>query len=210
MDLQMPEMDGFEATAAIRHKEEGTGAHIPIIAMTAHAMKSDRDRCLAMGMNGYISKPIQAQELIEITEHFGGDPGPLDNDRDSDKPAVDWETAIERVDGDEALLLDLAKLFLNEYPRMLEAVRVAVERKNAPELHRAAHSLKGSVATFAAQQAFDAALRLERFGRAGELSEVEEAFSVLATEVDRLRATLETLAAAPRLSPQHAETNGRS
>ncbi len=201
MDLQMPEMDGFEATAAIRRNEAGTGAQIPIIAMTAHAMKSDRDRCLAMGMNGYISKPIQAQELIEIVESFGGEVGPNDSVNDSATPALDWETALGRVGGDEALLLDLAKLFCDECPRMLSAVQQAVERKSAPDLHKAAHSLKGSVATFAAQQAFEAALRLERLGRAGELTDVDEGFVILAQEVERLQATLETLTAVPTAAP---------
>jgi CheY-like chemotaxis protein len=70
MDVQMPEMDGFETTAAIRARERDTGRHLPIIAMTAHAMQGDRERCLAAGMDSYISKPIKARELIELLEKF--------------------------------------------------------------------------------------------------------------------------------------------
>jgi two-component system sensor histidine kinase/response regulator len=208
MDLQMPEMDGFEATAAIRRMEEGQGHQTPIVAITAHAMKADRERCLAIGMNGYISKPIRAQELIEITESFTGDIGPIDMGSDSARPVVDWETALGRVDGDEALLADLAKLFCEESSRILAAVEQAVARKSAPELERAAHSLKGSVATFAAQDAFEAALKLERLARAGELNGVEEGFAVLAAEVERLRTALESLSAAPAPVPGIRLGNG--
>ena len=199
MDLQMPEMDGFEATAAIRRMEQGTGTHVPILAMTAHAMKSDRERCLTMGMNGYISKPIQAQELIELVESFTGEGGPIDMESDSASMVVDWETALGRVGGDEELLSDLAKLFLEESSRMLSTVQQAVEGNSASELQRAAHSMKGSVSTFSAQHAFDAALKLERLARAGEMAGVDEAFAALAVEVGRLRTALESLSGVPKL-----------
>jgi two-component system sensor histidine kinase/response regulator len=76
MDVQMPVMNGFQATAAIRQEEKSTGLHVPIIAMTAHAMEGDRERCLAAGMDGYISKPVQANELIAITEKMGSSQRP--------------------------------------------------------------------------------------------------------------------------------------
>ena len=207
MDLQMPEMDGFEATAAIRRKEQITGTHIPIIAMTAHAMKSDRERCLAMGMDGYISKPIQAQELIELTESFGGKADPEEEKAASAQPVMDWATALGRVGDDEPLLIDLAKLFCEQSPSMLLAVKQAVESRSASDLHRAAHAMKGSVATFSAHPAFEAALKLERLGRAGELTEVVEAFAVLVEEVGRLQRALEAIcvATAPVSSTQLAE-----
>jgi len=196
MDVQMPEMDGFEATAMIRQNEQASGRHLPIIAMTAHAMKGDRESCLAAGMDGYISKPIRAQELLEVTESFAGTSGPtrgVDYQVDS---VLDRKTALERVDGDAALLADLAKLFCDGSPRMLSNIQDAITRKNADELRRAAHFLKGSVSTFAAQAAIDAALKLERIARSGELMGAGDAYASLAAEIRRLRAALQDLMSA--------------
>ncbi len=196
MDVQMPEMDGFEATAAIRQKEAGTGTHLPIIAMTAHAMKGDRERCLEAGMDGYVAKPIQADELIQVAESFAGNQQQaVEAVEVSAEPAMDWSLALSRLDGDEPLLLDLAALFCGECERMLSVVRVAAQAKNAEALQRAAHSLKGSVATFGAQCAVDAALKLERNARAGELGSVDADFAALEAEVGRLREALEQLTA---------------
>ena len=150
MDVQMPEMDGFEATAAIRKREASAGTHIPIIAMTAHAMKGDRERCLQAGMDGYISKPVQADELLKLVEAMGaGATGDAANPTESAKDAFDRKAALARVDGDESLLADLARLFLEEGPKMLVAIQTAVFEKDAARLERAAHSIKGTVSTFA-------------------------------------------------------------
>ena len=195
MDVQMPEMDGFEATAAIRKNEAAAGTRIPIIAMTAHAMKGDRERCLEAGMDGYISKPVKAEELVKLVEAFGaGAPGHGAASTETNQETFDHKLALARV-GDESLLADLAQLFLEESPKMLAAIHDAVI-ENAPEqLERAAHSLKGSVATFAAQDAFEAALKLERLGRAGDLAEAVKGYAVLEAEIERLRSVLGTLGA---------------
>jgi PAS domain S-box-containing protein len=195
MDVQMPEMDGFEATAAIRRREASTGTHIPIIAMTAHAMKGDRERCLQAGMDGYISKPVQAEELLKMTESLAIGAGPIEGLDDSAQSVMDRTMALARVDGDENLLSDLARLFCEESPRMMAAVKEAAGARDAERLQRAAHSLKGAVATLAAQKAFEAALRLERLGRAGDMAEVDKAYALLELQVDRLRAVLETITA---------------
>ena len=201
MDVQMPEMDGLEATAAIRKNEAATGTRIPIIAMTAHAMKGDRERCLEAGMDGYLSKPVKADELIKLVEAFAAPTGPPDTYAESATVAFDREAALARVDGDEALLADLARLFLEESPKMLAAIHDAVVA-NAPEqLERAAHSLKGSVATFAAQGAFDAALKLERLGRSGDLKGAEQGYATLESQMDRFRAALHSLSAASEEAP---------
>jgi PAS domain S-box-containing protein len=193
MDVQMPEMDGFQATAVIRKKEAVSGTRVPIIAMTAHAMKGDRERCLAAGMDGYISKPIQAEELVKLTEALSAEAGPIDQPEGAPAQVMDRSLALARVDGDEALLGDLARLFCEESPKMLAAVREAVADKDADRLQRAAHSLKGSVATLAAQKAVDAALKLERLGRSGEMDEAERAYEILAAEIEQLRTVLENL-----------------
>ncbi|MGC1188606.1 MAG: response regulator [Candidatus Acidiferrales bacterium] len=195
MDVQMPEMDGLEATAAIRKMEKTNGGHLPIIAMTAHAMKGDRERCLAAGMDGYLSKPIRSQELIQMTENFTGAAEPIVMADEPPESVMDKKTALARIDGDESLFADLAKLFCDESARMLSAIQDAIAKKNAGELHRAAHFLKGSVATFAAQPAFDAALKLEEIARSGNLTGAEDAFASLAEEVRRLRIALENRSA---------------
>jgi two-component system, sensor histidine kinase and response regulator len=195
MDVQMPEMDGFEATAAIRKREATAGTRIPIIAMTAHAMKGDRERCLGAGMDGYISKPVQAQELLKITEALASDSGPFDAMDEPVGAVMDRSLALARVDGDAALLADLAKLFCEESPKMLAAIKDAVAAKDAERLQRAAHSLKGAVSTLAAQKAIDAALKLERLGRAGDLQEAEKAYEALESAINRLRPVLESLGA---------------
>jgi CheY-like chemotaxis protein len=210
MDVQMPEMDGFETTTAIRRKERMTGSHLPIIALTAHAMKGDRERCLEAGMDGYISKPIQAQELLEITESFVGNSGAVDMTDEREDKVVDWKVALGRVDGDEVLLADLAKLFCEELPKMLSAVQEAVETKNLDELKQATHALKGPVATFAAQPAFDAASNLERMAGSANLGGVEDAFAILVVEVERLRVALEGVMAVQGRSSGVTPSNRKS
>jgi len=204
MDIQMPEMDGFEATAAIRQKEKAIGAHIPIIALTAHAMKGDRERCVAGGMDGYVSKPVQAEELIQAVEGLDGNSRATSKTSDLTNEVVDREVALARVEGDEGLLADLAKLFCEESPKLLSAVRDAVARRDSAALKRAAHSLKGSMSTFAARDATEAALRLEELASGGELVDAEGAYRLLATQVDRLKQALESLGSGSR---RFQETN---
>jgi PAS domain S-box-containing protein len=144
MDVQMPEMDGYEATAAIRREEKKTGGHIPIIAMTAYAMKGDRERCLAVGMDRYISKPVRAKELFENIEGTqtmpveSADPTPASP---LGEGIVDEAEALSRVGHDRQLLGELAGVFLNESPRLLDTIRAAIAKGDAPKLRIAAHSL---------------------------------------------------------------------
>jgi two-component system, sensor histidine kinase and response regulator len=202
MDVQMPKMDGLQATAAIRKLECSTGTHIPIIAMTAHAMKGDRERCLQAGMDAYVSKPVQADELLKLAEALAAGAAHSTADAaDNPQTVLDHKLALARLDGDEALLTDLARLFLEEGPKMLNAVQVALADKDAARLERAAHSLKGAVSTFAAQAAFDAALKLERLGRAGELEESQKVYAALESQIQRLRVALESLATTSEHAP---------
>ncbi|HEV2176195.1 MAG TPA: response regulator [Terriglobia bacterium] len=208
MDLQMPEMDGFEATRAIRQEEQGTDRHLPIIAMTAHAMKGDREKCLAAGMDDYLSKPIQKEKLFEtVAEHASrrsglplsgapaGGPSPAARSAESATGGViDLAAALEHLDGDLELLAEGAGMFLEDCPVMMSAVQQAVEQKDSTALMRAAHSLKGSLATFAARPAVAAALRLELMGRQGSLVQADAACRELEAAVERLKPALADLA----------------
>jgi CheY-like chemotaxis protein len=164
MDVQMPEMDGFEATAKIRASEAASGGHTPIVAMTAHALKGDRERCLAAGMNAYIAKPLRSDELFEILERLAcsTDASELaDTEPAAQSVAWDMAAVLERMDGDMDLLKMLAALFLTECPQRMDEIRKAITERDASKLMRAAHALKGSVGNFGAQAAVLAAQRLE-------------------------------------------------
>jgi len=192
MDVQMPLMDGFEATARIREREKSTGTHIPIVAMTAHAMKGDRERCLEAGMDGYVSKPLRSQELFEAVEQWAtreaAETAPA-----PPPPGFDWKAALDRVDGDMDLLRELATLFREESPVLLSEIRDALARQDGPAVQRAAHTLKGSVATFGAQEAFEAALQMEMLGRNGDFSKAEAAWAELEAQVAHFESALTTL-----------------
>jgi diguanylate cyclase (GGDEF)-like protein len=191
MDVQMPEMDGFEATAAIRQKEKSLGRHIPIVAMTAHAMKGDRERCLAAGMDGYLSKPIHTDELIKITEGITGNLQKSQAGTERSSDVFDAATALSRLDGDEGLFCDLATTFCSEGPKLLRSVQVALSRNDCDALGRASHALRGSVSTFAAKRATEAAAVLEDLAGTGDLAGAEEAFETLGAQVELLRQGLE-------------------
>ncbi len=196
MDVQMPGMDGFETTAAIREKEKGTGKHLPIVAMTAHAMKGDRERCLAAGMDGYVSKPIRAQELLQALEGLLADPtegsGGVPSEASSQE-VLDRAAVLVRVEGEAELLEEMTAMFLDDCPKLLCAIREAVGRCDAKALERAAHTLKGSVGNFAARAAVEASLRLEMIGRHGDLTQAKKALVILEEEIERLKLALADL-----------------
>jgi signal transduction histidine kinase/DNA-binding response OmpR family regulator len=198
MDVQMPQMDGLEASARIREKEKGTGRHIPIIALTAHAMRGDREVCLNAGMDDYVPKPIKADELFAVIDRVvGGNPGTTApaEDRDINAGTVFDRVQISaRVDGDMDLLREVVGLFLEEYQASMAEIQCAIREGDAYRLNRAAHSLKGSVGNFGARNAYDLALRLEMMGKDGELGGAGGVFTSLAGEMERLRAALEECA----------------
>ena len=197
MDVQMPEMDGFEATAHIRAKERETGRHVPIIALTAHAMKGDQQRCLQAGMDAYISKPIEVRALIEALE------GIVPTSCQSEAVAcrephsaelIDRAAALKRVGDRPENLRKLAGLFLAECAKLMPEIHDAIVLADASRLRRAAHTLKGSVACFAAKAAEEAAQRLETMGRDGNLAGAEEAWKALEEEIERLNPELAAIA----------------
>ncbi|HET9261404.1 MAG TPA: response regulator [Vicinamibacterales bacterium] len=190
MDLQMPEMSGLEATHAIRAYEQVRGGHVPIIALTAHAMQGDRERCLAGGMDGYLSKPIDAEDLTATVERLSG-PAPQ-----RERAAVvagppaddvfDEHDALAHTGGDRDLLREVVELFRSDYPASLRRVQRAVGRGDGEALRAAAHALKGSIAIVGSRAGRNLAARLEAMGRTGQL---DGAASALAN----LRETLEQL-----------------
>ena len=199
MDLQMPEMDGLEAALQIRRRERGSGKRIPIVAITAQASESDRQRCFEAGMDAYVTKPVRVPELMSMIESVipGGSLMNIDADvrgvMEQQLQQLDECVALSRVGGDRGLLREVVELFLDDYPSVLDKIRAAVSTQDASALEHYAHSLKGSVSTFGAKGAFDAALALERKGRSGDLSGIEEGLGQLESALGTLRPELETL-----------------
>ncbi|NBO93258.1 MAG: response regulator [Planctomycetia bacterium] len=200
MDVQMPEMDGLEATEEIRRREQSKGRRTPVIALTAHAMKGDRERCLQAGMDAYVSKPINESDLFAAMEQVLTTyaPGVLSRGRNAPTEPIKDERAtgnhhyieaqaLERCGGDRVLLRELIDLFLAELPSQTIALKTAVESRDASTLYRLAHTMKGSVATFAAESAREAALTLETIGRSGEWNGAAEAWEKLRPLLEQLK-----------------------
>jgi signal transduction histidine kinase/DNA-binding response OmpR family regulator/HPt (histidine-containing phosphotransfer) domain-containing protein len=183
MDVQMPEMGGFEATALIRDREAKAGGYTRIVAMTAHALTGDRDRCIAAGMDGYLSKPINQALLFEVVEQ--GSTG-------TTARAVSFNRAelLDRLGGDIDLLGEVINLFLEDCPRRLAAIGAAVGQRDGELIRAAAHALKGSAGTIAASAVFEAAQTLERIGAEKRLDAADAARDTLVREAAVLLDTL--------------------
>ena len=204
-DIQMPEMDGFAATKAIRQRETETGGHLPIVAMTAHAMKGDAERCLEAGMDGYVSKPIRRQALYDTIEQVmtaqtartavpaGNEAGSESSDDETQigvDEIFDAAELTEEYEGDEDLLAEMVNSYFELAPRLMDDLRTAVGRSDTAAVASIAHTLKGGCGNFFAKAAFEAALRLENMGKEGDLSGAEEALQKLRQELERLREAL--------------------
>ncbi len=188
MDVQMPVLDGFAATAIIREREKTTGKHVPIIAMTAHAMQGDRQRCLDAGMDGYVTKPVRPNDLFDAVEKCRTKPEPTTatEKRGESGDIVDWPAALARLNGDRILLGELKDVLLTECPKLRTAIRHSIEQHDIAALRLAVHTLKGAVGNFVAKPAFEAALRLETLARNGSFDGVADAHTTLESELERL------------------------
>jgi CheY-like chemotaxis protein len=193
MDVQMPEMGGFDATAEIRRREAerrdaGRGdARTPIVALTARAMKGDREACLAAGMDAYLAKPLRTHELLAVLDA-------VQPARDGE-PAVDRAVLLATVGGNRELLVELVEIFLEQTPALMSMIDAAIADGKADALRRSAHTLKGSLITFAAQRAVSAARALEVLGDRDLAcprvrAEARAALAALAAEIERVRERL--------------------
>ena len=198
MDVQMPELDGLQATAQIRTHEQGTGRRVPIIAMTAHAMKGDRERCLEAGMDGYVAKPVRSRELFatiaEITGHAQHDLA-ANNSPEPTGNRFDASQALQAVGGDRELLKIIADTFRDEAPRLLSDLHTAAERQDVVTVRRLAHTLKGNSRTLGGVAVSEAALRLEELAQQEDLSQVTEVLAVMEKECAALVGELSILLA---------------
>jgi CheY-like chemotaxis protein len=213
MDVQMPDMGGFEATAAIRSHERETGSHTPIVAMTAHAMAGDRERCLAAGMDAYVSKPLRAEELLATVDRLGAPEGregeaqggavavPAAARTDTSEgtmaddaaPVIDRNALLDSVGGSETLLREVVTVFLDDTPAQIASLDAATRARDANAIASAAHALKGSAGLFSKAGAYDAARRLQQAARQGELAGIDAASEDLKRELARLQDGLRRL-----------------
>jgi CheY-like chemotaxis protein/HPt (histidine-containing phosphotransfer) domain-containing protein len=218
MDVQMPVLDGLEATAAIRAREKENGGHVPIIAMTAHAMKGDREQCLAAGMDGYVAKPIRGEELLAALEKYAAVAHVDEHEREeasppspaypaASQPSLDRNSvavarngnsgapfdsaeALRQVGGDKALLAELSAAFRTESQSLMAQIREAIATGDAPRLRRAAHTLKGAAGVFGAGAAYDTAKQLEALAAATDMAPTASLLAELEEKIDELNLAL--------------------
>ena len=193
MDVQMPEMDGFEATREIRKREAGSGSHghMPIIAMTAYATEGDRERCLEAGMDDYVSKPISASKLFHAIEALVP-PAPEEKasesagtPADGQKPvSLNADGLIRAFENDQHLFQELVEIFLSDSPQMLDNLRDSLKSADAKTFKRTAHSLKGMLRNFQAESAAETAFELEQIGEQGKLDDADQIVDHLASQLD--------------------------
>jgi len=211
MDVHMPEMNGFEATAAIRQMEQVTNTRVPIVAMTAYAMRGDRERCLAAGMDGYVSKPVRVEELLRVIASLSsgavtviGAPsssGPTLAAATGDDHVLDRLELLTFADGDLAFLRKLARGFFDTWHQTMPQIREALDCGNRRRLGDAVHTLKGAAGNLRAQATFEACVQLEEISRADNLDGAESHLIALEWELGRLERALIELTGEPEPTP---------
>ena len=197
MDVQMPVMDGLEATAAIRVAEQGTDKHQPIVAMTAHAMSGDRERCLEAGMDEYVSKPVHQEPLFQaIATAIRFEPAAASNSGTQKSAGlteklVDWTAPLSQLSGDHAVLKEITESYIGETIENLALLPAAIAEGNAQETQRLAHTVKGAMRFFHAESAMQPGQELEDLAGSGDLTSAPELFGRLKLEVERVLPVLQ-------------------
>jgi CheY-like chemotaxis protein/HPt (histidine-containing phosphotransfer) domain-containing protein len=212
MDLQMPRMSGLEATAAIRAHERVTGRHVPIVALTAHAMRGDRERCLAAGMDGYLTKPIDVDDLVATVEQYGAASPPSAGRATARRPVgpprlavVDFnEQAALSHTGDRDVLAQMVAIFRKDGPLLVRRIMRAVARRDGEALRQHAHTLKGTAATLGGETVRETAAALEAAGRAGRLTGTSRHVTKLAGQMKRLLAAFAAAGLSQHARPRRA------
>ncbi|WP_415878854.1 response regulator [Methylomonas sp. TEB] len=196
MDVQMPVMDGFQATEAIRASERETGKHMRIIAMTAHALKGDRERCLAVGMDDYIAKPVQEQDLLAMVECWNmAGTEQADNHSMASallaEPALDWQQALSRVRGRQQMLCKMMTLFQEQSAPLLNDMADAIQRQDAELLRLSAHTLKSSANSIGAFPFGKIAQQLETMGHEAAFTDAAASYELLQQASIRLEPAIQ-------------------
>ena len=201
MDIEMPVLDGFGATALIRENEKGTKRHTPIVAMTGHTILPDRKRFRRAGMDDVLVKPFDPDKLEALLIRYGVALESAASSRDDqqdhpqhDLPLVDSDRLFEQAGGGPEHVAELIGMFMEERAAILEPIVQAIEQCDPLELEQAAHKLKGTLGSLAAPRATEAARRLELIARVGDLDEAQTALTFLRGEITRLEHELQSIA----------------
>ncbi len=201
MDVQMPILDGFQATSVIRALERGGDTSTPIIAMTAHAMRGDREKCLEAGMDAYVAKPLDVKQLLGLVESVAEDRCSVqtnghqqseeENFTSTSTPIIDYAGAMKRLGNDAELFQEFIVYYDEDAKQLVQQIEQSIENEATGDLHRAAHNLKGLASNLGAQCVVNAAYSLERIGKNAELPKASEALQVLKSEMERLDTALQ-------------------
>jgi CheY-like chemotaxis protein len=195
MDIQMPQMDGLTATKSLRLQETTTRFHLPIIAMTAHAMKGDREHCLEAGMDGYVSKPINTRELevaiskvmnLPGTDAEGTNTEVAMEPQSAKQVILDFKQMLERLGGDEKLLHEVIEIFVDQAPRHMETLRSALAQGDAESVQKTAHSMKGELGYLGISEVTQKARELEELGRRHNLEQAAQVFASFEREISAI------------------------
>ena len=215
MDQEMPNMNGLDATRAIRKLETSTGRHARIVGLTGNATSEDERRCLNAGMDAFLSKPVRMEKLYDAVEskletssefdHSQPAPVPLDPAATKEAVAQDESVAAHlhrATGGNQKLQRTLVKSFLQDAPKTLSLIRRAIAKKDAQKLASAAHALKGSISIFGAAKAVSIARELEAMGRSGHLFDAGPQFRALESEFQRIKPELQAISSVSNGKPK--------